>query len=118
MNEPERLKYDTSHTTCAFSQLMSNMSMVPFFGTSISVYAPLLILALCVFTFYNDYPRLLAISCMEHEDALLWGDKENLESQLNEGIVLLRCKQRSDNDQIEQQKSEMNNNSRWWYNVV
>jgi len=52
-------------------------------GTSFSVYAPLLILVLCVFTVYNDYPRLVAILGMEHEDALLIRDEENLESQLN-----------------------------------
>ena len=84
------LKYDTSSTTCAFSTLMSNMSTVPFFGTSFSVYAPLLILGLCGFTICNIYPRLVALMGFEHEDGILMGDKETLESKVNEGITLLR----------------------------
>ena len=84
------LKYDTSSTTCAFSTLMSNMSTVPFFGTSFSVYAPLLILGLCGFTICNIYPRLVALMGFEHEDGILMGDKDTLESKVNEGIMLLR----------------------------
>jgi len=84
------LKYDTSSTTCAFSTLMSNMSTVPFFGTSFSVYAPLLILGLCAITMCNIYPRLVALLGFEHEDGILMGDRETLESKVNEGITLLR----------------------------
>jgi hypothetical protein len=69
---------------------MSNMSTVPFFGTSFSVYAPLLILALCGFTLCNGYARLLAALGIEHEDAILLGDRETLENKVNEGITLLR----------------------------
>jgi hypothetical protein len=84
------LKYDTSSTTCAFSTLMSNMSTVPFLGTSFSVYSPLLILCLCGFTLCNGYPRLVALLGFEHEDGILMGDQETLESKVNEGITLLR----------------------------
>lgn len=69
---------------------MSNMSTVPFFGTSFSVYAPLLILALCAFTLCNGYARLLAVLGVEHEDAILLADHETLDSKVNEGITLLR----------------------------
>mmetsp|Transcript_31940 Transcript_31940/g.95639 ORF Transcript_31940/g.95639 Transcript_31940/m.95639 type:complete len:655 (-) Transcript_31940:140-2104(-) len=84
------LKYDTSSTTCAFSKVMSDMETVPFFGTSFSVYAPLLILALCGFTLCNGYARLLSLLGIEHEDAILMGDKETLDGKVNEGIQLLR----------------------------
>lgn len=84
------LKYDTSSTTCAFSNLMSNMSTVPFLGTSFSVYAPLLILCLCGFTLCNGYPRLVALLGFEHEDGILMGNRETLESKVSEGITLLR----------------------------
>jgi hypothetical protein len=69
---------------------MSNMETVPFFGTNFSIYAPLLILALCGFTLCNGYARLLALLRIEHEDAILLGDQETLENKVNEGITLLR----------------------------
>ena len=69
---------------------MNNMSTVPFFGTSFSVYAPLLILALCGFTLCKGYARLLAALGIEHEDAILLGDKETQDSKVHEGITLLK----------------------------
>jgi len=84
------LKYDTASTTCAFSRVMSHMETVPFFGTSFSVYAPLLILALCGFTLCNGYARLLSLLGMEHEDAILMGDRDTLDGKVNEGIQLMR----------------------------
>mmetsp|Transcript_30818 Transcript_30818/g.50907 ORF Transcript_30818/g.50907 Transcript_30818/m.50907 type:complete len:619 (+) Transcript_30818:250-2106(+) len=84
------IKYDTSTTDCAFSHVMSNMATVPFFGTNFSVYAPLLILALCAFTLCHGYARVLAAFGIEHEDAILIGDQETLDSKVNEGITLLR----------------------------
>lgn len=69
---------------------MSNMSTVPFLGTSFSVYAPLLILGLCAFTLCNGYARLLSFLGVEHEDAILLADHETLDSKVNEGITLLR----------------------------
>jgi len=83
------IKYDMSSTNCAFSGVMNNMSTVPFFGTSFSFYAPLLILALCGFTFFDGYARILALLGIEHEDVILKGDPEELDGQVNEGIVLL-----------------------------
>lgn len=84
------IKYDTSSTDCAFAHVMSNMETVPFFGTNFSIYAPLLILALCGFTLCDGYARLLALLRIDHEDAILLGDQETLENKVNEGITLLR----------------------------
>ena len=84
------IKYDTSTTDCAFSHVMNMMSTVPFFGTSFSIYSPLLILALCAFTLCNGYARILGLFGVEHEDAILMGDRETLENKVNEGIALLR----------------------------
>lgn len=83
---------------------MSNMSTVPFLGTSFSVYAPLLILALCAFTLCNGYARLLAILGVEHEDAILLADRETLDSKVNEGITLLR--RHSDRQELLQKDAE------------
>jgi len=70
------------------------MSTVPFFGTSFSFYAPLLILALCYFTLVNGYPRMLSMLGIGHEDAILVGDRETLDNQVHEGILLLKRTQR------------------------
>jgi hypothetical protein len=69
---------------------MSDMSTIPFFGTSFSVYAPLLILAVCGFTLCDAYPKILHFFGFEHEDALLLGDEDVLESKVNEGIQLMK----------------------------
>jgi hypothetical protein len=82
-----RLKYDMSN--CAFSEIMSDMATIPFFGTSFSVYAPLLIVLVCALTLFDCYPKLLHWLGIEHEDALLLGDEEDLESKVNEGIQLM-----------------------------
>mmetsp|Transcript_26025 Transcript_26025/g.54298 ORF Transcript_26025/g.54298 Transcript_26025/m.54298 type:complete len:729 (-) Transcript_26025:217-2403(-) len=82
------LKYDMTH--CAFSNIMSDMSTIPFFGTSFSVYAPLLILAVCLFTLCDFYPKILRLLGIEHEDALLLGDEDELDGKANEGIQLMK----------------------------
>eukprot|EP00581_Thalassiosira_minuscula_P015993 CAMPEP_0183720370 /NCGR_PEP_ID=MMETSP0737-20130205/12997_1 /TAXON_ID=385413 /ORGANISM="Thalassiosira miniscula, Strain CCMP1093" /LENGTH=678 /DNA_ID=CAMNT_0025950217 /DNA_START=368 /DNA_END=2404 /DNA_ORIENTATION=- len=82
------LKYDMTH--CAFNNIMSDMSTIPFFGTSFSVYAPILILVVCLFTLCDVYPRILRLLGVEHEDALLLGDKEELDGKVTEGIQLMR----------------------------
>ena len=82
------LKYDTS--SCAFSSFIGQMEVIPLFGTTFSVYAPLLIIALCVFTLFNIYPKLLNLLRIEHEDAILIGDQETIDAKVNEGIQLLR----------------------------
>jgi hypothetical protein len=50
----------------------------------------LLILALCAFTLCNGYARILGMFGIEHEDAILMGDRETLDSKVSEGIALLR----------------------------
>jgi len=82
------LKYDMTH--CAFNNIMSDMSTIPFFGTSFSVYAPLLILAVCLFTLCDFYPKILRFLGIEHEDSLLLGDEEELDGKVNEGIQLMK----------------------------
>jgi len=81
------LKYDMSN--CAFSNIMSDMETIPFFGTSFSVYAPLLILLVCALSLFDCYPKMLHWLGIEHEDALLLGDQDDLESKVNEGIQLM-----------------------------
>lgn len=66
------------------------MEVVPLFGRSFSVYAPLLIIALCVFTLFHIYPRLMNLLGIEHEDAILLGDEETMNAKVNEGMLLLR----------------------------
>ena len=79
-----RVKYDTLSTDCAFALVLSNMV----FGTSFSIYAPLLILALCGFTLCDGYARLLALLRIDHEDAILLGGRETLETKVDENITL------------------------------
>ncbi len=69
---------------------MSDMSTIPFFGTSFSVYAPLLILAVCSFTLCDAYPKILHALGIEHEDAVMLGDAEDLESKMKEGMQLIQ----------------------------
>lgn len=83
-----RLKYDMTH--CAFNTIMSDMSTIPFFGASFNVYAPLMILAVCLFTLFDFYPKILRLLGIEHEDALLLGDEEELDGKVNEGIQLMK----------------------------
>jgi hypothetical protein len=83
-----RLKYDMTH--CAFSNIMSDMATIPFLGTSFGVYAPLLILAVCLFTLLDFYPKILRLLGVDHEDALLLGDEEELDGKVNEGIQLMK----------------------------
>jgi len=83
------LKYDASSLS-AFQDFMGVMSVVPLFGQAFSVYAPLLIIALCIVTLFNIYPRLLSLLGVQHEDAVLVGDSETMDAKVNEGITLLR----------------------------
>ena len=77
-------------THCAFNSIMSDMSTIPFLGTSFSVYAPLLILAVCLFTLLDFYPKLLRFLGIDHEDALLLGDEDELDGKVSEGIQLMK----------------------------
>ena len=87
-NFDNRLKYDMTH--CAFNNIMSDMETIPFFGTSFSVYAPLLILAVVIFTLCDFYPRILRFLGIDHEDALLIGDEDELDGKVNEGLQLMK----------------------------
>jgi hypothetical protein len=69
---------------------MSGITTIPFFGTSFTVYAPLAILAVCLFTLCDFYPRILRFLGIEHEDALLLGDADELDGKVNEGIQLMK----------------------------
>ena len=63
---------------------------IPVFGTSFSVYAPLITVLLSLATFFNWYGRLLAKLGVDHEDAVLFGgDAEEYEMRLREGKTLL-----------------------------
>lgn len=77
-------------THCAFNDIMSDMSTIPFFGTSFTVYAPLVILAVCLFTLCDVYPRILRFLGIDHEDALLLGDADELDGKVDEGIQLMK----------------------------
>jgi len=81
------LKYDTSET--AFSKFLGQMNVVPIFGKSFPVYAPLLIIFLCAFTLCNIYAKLMNLVGIDHQDALLVGDQETLDAKVNEGKALL-----------------------------
>lgn len=81
------LKYDTSET--AFSKFLGQMNVVPLFGKSFPVYAPLLIIFLCAFTLCNVYAKIMNLVGFDHQDALLVGDKETLDAKVNEGRALL-----------------------------
>ena len=69
---------------------MSDMSTIPFFGTSFTVYAPLVIVAVCLFTLCDFYTKILRFVGIEHEDSLLLGEEDELESKVNEGIQLMK----------------------------
>jgi hypothetical protein len=82
------LKYDTSDS--AFSKFLGQMDVIPLFGSSFPVYAPLLTIFLSLFTVCNLYARLLHILGFDHQDALLVGDRETLDSRVNDGKTLIR----------------------------
>lgn len=82
------LKYDTSDS--AFSKFLGQMDVIPLFGSSFPVYAPLLTIFLSLFTVCNLYARLLHILGFDHQDALLVGDRETLDSKVNDGKSLIR----------------------------
>ena len=54
----------------AFNSLMRNMSIVPLFGTSFTVYTPVIMIIVAMITFLNFYSRVLRVMGLEHEDAI------------------------------------------------
>ena len=80
-------KYNDKCGTTAFSNLMSNMETVPFFGTGFSLYAPLMVLLFSIMTYFNVYPRLATLVGMEHEDVVLIAlDRNEAEDEVNEKL--------------------------------
>lgn len=53
-----------------FSDLVINMEIVPLFGSSFSVYAPIITVIIGGFTLFNGYGRLLKLMGIDHEDAV------------------------------------------------
>lgn len=104
------LKYDAAN--CAFHTIMSDMSTIPFFGSSFTVYgAPLIILAVCAFSLCDAYPKMLHMLGIEHEDTLFLQDQETLDSRANEGIQLLKREtEKRTNDSV----SPRNNTAPKW----
>ena len=109
------LNYDMSN--CAFGSIMSNMSTIPFFGSSFSVYAPLVILAVCLFTLLDFFPKMLRLLGVEHEDALVLGEEEDLVERENEGIQLMKrdAERRRGGSASSPEKQRLNGR---WNNII
>ncbi|CAM9512871.1 unnamed protein product [Ectocarpus sp. 12 AP-2014] len=58
----------------AFQKLMNDMSTVPVLGTGFTVYAPLVLVILCAFTYYKGYARVLRLVGLEHVDLVSMDD--------------------------------------------
>jgi LMBR1-like membrane protein len=54
----------------AFSSLMQNITIVPLFGTSFTVYTPLIMIVVALITFTNLYARALRVFGFDHEDTI------------------------------------------------
>jgi len=94
---------ESSCGSMAFSQLMSNMSTVPFFGTGFNVYAPVITLFFALFTFFNVYARILAWVGVEHEDGVLLAlDEDEIEEKVKAGRNIIL--QHQDREQRELQQ--------------
>ncbi|CAN0298049.1 unnamed protein product [Pylaiella littoralis] len=72
----------------AFQNLMNDMRTVPVLGTGFNVYAPLLLLVLCTFTYYKGYARVLRLVGLEHEDLLSMDDPDGI-ARIDEGKGLV-----------------------------
>jgi LMBR1-like membrane protein len=77
-------------TDSAFQHALGRMDIVPFFGSSFTVYFPMIILLCCIATFFNFYGkflRMVGASPFEY--------KSEFESdQIEEGRVLIRSARR------------------------
>ena len=54
----------------AFSGLMSNIAIVPLFGTSFTVYTPIIMIIIALMTLFNVYSRVLRIFGFESEELI------------------------------------------------
>ena len=57
------------YSRTSFSLLMSNITLIPVFGTSFIVYVPILIIFIALITLFNCMSRLLRFVGVESEDA-------------------------------------------------
>lgn len=55
-------------------ELMSNIEIIPVFGTSVTVYVPIIMTFVAILTFFNFYGRLLKMFGVESEDTISGGD--------------------------------------------
>jgi len=77
------------HRTTSLNLLMGNMHVVPILGTSFNRYAPVVMVILCLFTFFNGYARLMRMLGVEHEDIANMDDPESAE-KIAEGRRLIQ----------------------------
>lgn len=54
----------------AFSKLMSNMELIPVFGSSFLVYVPVIMIIVSLLTFFNGYAKLFRLFGIDTEDAV------------------------------------------------
>lgn len=55
----------------AFSGLMENIDIVPVFGTSFTVYVPLLMIVIAITTFFDGFARFLNFIGIESEESII-----------------------------------------------
>lgn len=72
----------------AFHDLFQSMSVVRFFGTDFSLYAPLFMVILAAFTLGNGYARVLRVLGLEQHDDFITGNAEH-EAKIRQGEVLI-----------------------------
>jgi hypothetical protein len=53
----------------SFNQIMSNMTLIPVFGTSFTVYVPLVMILVAFITMVNGYARILRVIGIESDDS-------------------------------------------------
>ncbi|RYH13071.1 hypothetical protein EON65_36555 [archaeon] len=54
----------------AFRQLMQNIEIIPVFGTSFTVYVPILMTIIALITFFDGLPRMLAFLGVDSEESV------------------------------------------------
>ncbi|CAM9213039.1 unnamed protein product [Laminaria digitata] len=74
--------------TPAFQNLMHDMSTVPVLGTGFNAYAPMVLVVLCMFTFFKGYARVLRLVGLEHEDLVFLDDPDG-RARVDEGRGLV-----------------------------
>eukprot|EP00904_Undaria_pinnatifida_P008533 jgi/Undpi1/480/HiC_scaffold_10.g03946.m1 len=72
----------------AFQNLMNDMSTVPVLGTGFNVYAPMVLVVLCMFTFFKGYARVLRLVGLDHEDLVFLDDPDG-RARVDEGRGLV-----------------------------